>query len=140
MLYCVKLEIPKNTKREDAVEEEIEIKENYIESIYIFFPPGHVCLTRVAVFYGEDQIFPDKDNEWVFGNNILVGGYVYKRIPRDKPIIRVRGYNLDTKYDHTVYVYINTSDINMIEVYDAMIRLAKVIETTYGEIYGVKVE
>jgi len=140
MLYCVTLEIPANTPKENAVEKQVVIKERYLESIYVFFPPGHVCLTRVAVFYGEDQIFPDKDHEWVFGNNTYVGGYVFKEIPRDKPIIRVKGYNLDTEYDHTVYVFINTNDINMLDVYNALIRLSKVIEKTYTEIYGVSVE
>ena len=125
MLYVVKLTIPANTPLDKPVEKKIKIKERYIERIMVYFPPGHNCLTRVAFFYGLQQILPDRENEWIMGNNVIVDSKIIFPAPEVPFELTIKAANLDTKYNHTIYVYIFTTD----EIADLiLLRLERVVE------------
>ena len=113
MLYCVKVTAPANTEKDKAVVKEVVIQEQVITQISVYFPPGHVCLTGVAVFYGEEQIFPHYEYDWLRGNGETVTGYVYYILPETPAKVKVKMFNEDTKYDHTVYVRIEALPIEI---------------------------
>jgi len=136
MLYVVKLTIPANTPREKAIEQKVKIKERYVERILIYFPPGHHCLTRVAIFYGLHQLVPDKDGEWAMGDNITLDVKCIFPAPEIPFSLTIKGYNLDTKYDHTVYVYIFTTneiaDLILLRLEEAIRELVERLRYFFG--------
>lgn len=133
MLYVVSISIPPNTPKDKPIEKEIKIFEKWVEDITIYFPPGHVCLTGVALFYGTDQIFPNEEQEWVKGNDIPIKGYLHFRAP-EKPLrLKVKAYNEDDTYTHTVYVYINTSDISLDEVNKSIVEMTNILRELLEE-------
>lgn len=106
MLYCKKLTIPANTPKENSISTTFSIKEDVITRVEVYFPPGHACLTGVAFFYGNLQIFPYHEYDWIRGHDQVVSGYLYYELPKVPADITVKAFNEDVSYSHTVYIRI----------------------------------
>ena len=139
MLYCIYIKVPANTPPDNPVVKEVVIEEPYLTRIDVYFPPGVACLTRVAFFYGEQQIFPASEYEWLTGHAYMIGGEV-DFSPGEKPWkLRIKAYNLDRKYDHTVYIYIHTSWLSRRVLLESQMKLAKAMIEYASVIAGVSV-
>lgn len=101
MLYVKTVTVPANTPSNTPVESTVEIEEDTIVMIAVRFPPGPIGLLKVAVFYGEEQIFPSKDYEWVSGDYETVLDFPLWDVPEKPCTITVKAYNEDTIYDHS---------------------------------------
>jgi len=113
MLYSFKITVPANTSKDEAIVREIIIQEQVITTVSVYFPPGHVCLTGIALFYGEEQIFPFREYDWLRGNAETVTAKLYFIAPETPCKIKVKAFNEDTKYDHTLYVRIEALPIEI---------------------------
>ena len=109
MLYTDKITIPANTSKDSPVRKRITINEDTIVSITFYFPPGHECLTGASVWYGNLQIFPSTEGDWVRGHDSLITGELLWITPETPCEIEIRAFNEDTTYKHTIYFYINTA-------------------------------
>ncbi|MCD6590267.1 hypothetical protein J7K74_03750 [Candidatus Woesearchaeota archaeon] len=135
MLYTAYIKVPANTPKENPVVKKIKINERYLTRITVFFPPGVACLARVAFFYGERQILPPPDNEWITGHAYPISSSIEFRGPEIPWDLTIKAYNLDTRYDHTLYIYLETSNILLSDVYNAMILLSNVMKE-YAKLVG----
>jgi len=106
MLYCDKITVPANTSKDNPVTKTFRVKEDVITTISVYFPPGHACLTGVSFWYGEDMVFPDKNYDWIRGNDESVNAKFYFILPEVPADVVVKVFNEDTKYNHTVYIRI----------------------------------
>ena len=123
MLYCIELTVPPNTPKNEAVTKRITIEKPVIKRVSIYFPPGVACLTKVAIFFGEQQIFPSTQGEWVTGHAESIvdePNIVIQDVPNQ---IIIKGYNLDTQYSHTIYIRISTDDIYSVYWYRTLYEL-----------------
>jgi len=110
MLYVVNITVPANTPRDKPIEKEIEIKEPILKRISCFFPPGVCCLAGFRVLYGTEQIFPQPKDEYVVGHSETVVGEVYFQLPEVPCKLRIQAFNEDTKYPHTLYIRLETTE------------------------------
>jgi len=109
MLYVKEVVVPAGTQFTSPVEEHVHLEEDYITRVEVQFPAGVHNEVYVALFYGEQQIFPSTKGQWVTGNNETVGADV--TIPLyDRPTkVTIRAASPNADYDHTVLVRISTS-------------------------------
>lgn len=133
MLYCDKITISPNTSKNNAISKEIVIQEDVITTVSVYFPPGHACLTGVAFFYGEEQIFPDKNYDWIRGNDESVNAQLYFIMPDVPGEIIVKAFNEDTTYSHTVYFRVEALPIE-IALWQKQITL---LASMFASIYDV---
>ena len=80
MLYVVKITTDPNVPKDKPKETKVKIYEEVITKVGVYFPPGPQLLTGVALFYGNYQIFPFKENDWVIGDNVYIEGRVYWKL------------------------------------------------------------
>jgi len=111
MLYVktITVETTYDTK-ENAKEYTIEIEEDLIAFVSVRFPPGPNNLLKVAVFYGESQIFPSHKYDWAMGDDEVVWDLILYEPPESPVLLTIRAYNEDDIYDHTAVIRIVAVD------------------------------
>jgi hypothetical protein len=112
---------------------ELEIEGDIIDMVRIRFPPGPAGLLKIAVFYGNEQIFPAE--QWTFfaGDNEVIQWDEYWPLPERKTTIRVWAKNEDDTYEHSFYLVINTKYKHEISEE----RLAKAIARLIRPLTGI---
>lgn len=85
---------------------EIEIREDVVFYIGVRFPPGPATKLKIAIFYGEEQIFPSSKGEWCSGDNEVLWDYIMWEVPEKPCKLRIKGYNTSTTYDHSAIIRI----------------------------------
>jgi hypothetical protein len=124
MLYPVYVTVPRNTPPDDPHVESVEVEGNVITEIDILIPYGHMALTGISFWYGDDQIHPTPKGSWIKGNEIWITHKTRILLPERYNVITVKAFNLDEVYDHTFYVYIHTKYIvEVAELYDLLKEL-----------------
>lgn len=136
MLYCLEITVPANTPKENPVEKEVEIQEDVIVKVSIRFPPGPSGLLKVAVFYGEEQITPFHEHEWIAGDDEVVEDTLYFKCPEKPCPITIKAYNLDEAYDHTALVRILALNEEYALPHVAASSALKAIKEFFRKIWG----
>jgi len=106
MLYVKTITVPANTPKDQAVKVEVTIEERVLFFIQVRFFPGPMNLLKVAVFYGELQIWPHRDFEWAQGDDEVVWDMPLLEFKRAPYTLTIRGYNEDDTYDHSAIIRI----------------------------------
>jgi len=131
-VYSIKLTIPANTSANSPVETSFKVEGDVLTKIIVLIPAGVRALAGIAIFYGIKQIFPYEEGQWITGDNESIPFDVYIKLPEHPCILKLKGYNSDTKYDHTFYVRLTTGWEYEIYpwriLYDAMKLLAKFLK------------
>lgn len=138
MLYVVKITTPANTSKDKPKETIVTVYEQYIVKVDVYFPPGPSLLTGVSIWYGDTQIFPFKEGEWVIGDNALISSPLELRLPEKPCKLRILTYNIDDTYEHTVVVYIHTSDYLLKDILDALRTAVEQSGLTQRSIFGFR--
>ena len=87
---------PSNYKKID-----FEVKERFLFRIEVRFPPGPSALLHLALFYGEQQIFPYPSSDWIVGDDESIFDYPMLLLPESPCKLQIRAYNEDPNYDHS---------------------------------------
>ena len=106
MLYTFKYTIPANVPADKPKQYTITLEGWKIKRISVYFPPGCCCLAGVRLKYGVTQIWPEPEKSYAFGHAFLIGSDVNFIIPNGKADLVFEFCNLDMKYSHTLYIYI----------------------------------
>jgi len=114
-LYVATLTIPANTAESSPVSTTVELWEEVLDQIIILIPPGHYALAGLKVYYGDEQILPKPAGSWLRGDNVVITAKMRWRLPDRPTRLRLEGYNVDVKYQHSFYLYFIT--MNEEEVY-----------------------
>lgn len=94
---------PANTAQDDALETKLHLCSGTIIQVWMFHPEGCHGLAYASVHHGGHQLYPNNPEKSYHGNavpmtwsdNYKLGG---------PPILKLKTWNLDDTYDHTVYV------------------------------------
>jgi hypothetical protein len=108
--FFVILEIPANTNPDNPVSVDVEIEGDELRRIAYFIPPGWHGLAGFAVYYGIEQIYPDRRGEWISGDSVYKEVELKWQMPSRKTIITIFGYNTDNVYPHKVFIWFTTID------------------------------
>ena len=106
MLYQRTLLIPANTPEATPAEATIVIKYPVISRLKVHVTDGCMGLVKTAVFYGDLQLWPAKEGEWLSGNNIIVEDEPFFEMPEAETQLRIQGISPGTWFDHPIFLYI----------------------------------
>lgn len=87
---------------------ELEIEGDIIDMVRIRFPPGPAALLKVAIFYGNEQLFPVEEGTFFQGDNEIIEWSEYYPLPEQPTTLRIKAINEDDTYEHSFYLVINT--------------------------------
>jgi len=87
---------------------ELEVEGDIIDMVRIRFPPGPAALLKVAIFYGNEQLFPVEENTFFQGDNEIIEWSEYYPLPEAKTRLRIKGINEDDTHEHSFYLVLNT--------------------------------
>jgi len=136
--YFIKLEIAANTKEEAPKEVSVEVEGFRLEEIAYLIPAGWCALAHFAIFYGIRQIYPEEQGTWVTGDNLYRRVPVLWRLPESPAVLTLKGWNEDTSYDHTVYMWLLTKpeeEVPPIRLLTQVLRMARIF---FRRIVGVR--
>ena len=106
MIYEARLWIPKNTPKVAPAETTIEIEDDFIPRIGVFFPKGQRNLVYAAVFYGRKQLSPSPKGTWLTGENALIWDDVNYVVPTKPCTLTLKGCSPGTRFGHEAIFYI----------------------------------
>jgi len=108
--FFVVLEIPANTSPDNPVSADVLIEGYELRRIAYLIPPGWHGLAGFALYYGVEQIYPDRRGEWISGDNVYKEVELRWKMPERKTILSILGYNTDSTYPHKVFIWLSTID------------------------------
>jgi len=107
-VYVAKITIPANTPSSNPVETTVTVEGDVITKIIVLIPAGVRALAGISIFYGIKQYFPREEDTWITGDNESIPFDVYISLPESPCQLKIKGYNDDTKYQHTFYLRLVT--------------------------------
>ena len=87
---------------------ELTIEGDIIDMVRIRFPLGPAALLKVAIFYGNEQLFPAEKGTFFVGDNEIIEWSEYYPLPEHPTRLRIRAINEDDTYEHSFYLVLNT--------------------------------
>jgi hypothetical protein len=104
------VEIPANTSMDRPISVDVLIEGDELRRIAYLIPPGWHALAGFAVYYGIEQIYPDRRGDWITGDNVYKEVELKWKMPSRKTILTISGYNTDELYPHKVFIWFSTID------------------------------
>ena len=84
----------------------LQLTRGLIWKFEVYFPPGSCGLVRIKLMENEHQLYPSTPDELFRGENNTIS-FDDTYLIKDPPfVLTLQGYNLDTVYDHVVFVRI----------------------------------
>ena len=134
--YFVTLTIPANTPPSSPESTTVEIEGDILVGFFRLIPPGWAGLAHYRILHGIYQLHPANEGAWDTGDNIRDFVPLNWKMPEHKLTLTIEGYNEDTSYDHTVYLWFRTEELE----YARPTTLLKEILNLLKEIFGVEEE
>jgi hypothetical protein len=108
--FFIVFEIPANTGQDNPITADVLIEGDELRRIAYLIPPGWHGLAGFALYYGVEQIYPDRRGEWVTGDSVYKEVELKWQMPERKTVLTVFGYNTDSAYPHKVFIWLSTID------------------------------
>jgi hypothetical protein len=108
-VYSVTLNIPTTATELNPVETTLKVVGDYITHVEVIFPAGNNWVSRVAIFYGIQKLYPFLPDEWFFGTDETIEFDTLDPLPDMETRLRIVGWNNGGKYDHVVAFRIVTA-------------------------------
>lgn len=128
MLYQRTLLIPATTPEDTPAEATIVIKHPVISRIKVLIPPGGKGLVSSAIFYGDLQLWPSKEGEWLSGDDIVVEDEPFFEMPEAETTLRLLGISPGTTLEHRLFFYFTAIHLEEVPPTRELIRVADVFE------------
>jgi len=138
MLYTFSITAPANTSKTSPATAEMKLKAGYVTRISILIPDGHHALAHLAIKWGETQIIPWGDDEWIEGNDESIPWEENIELPYEPISWTAKAWNEDDTYSHTFYIRIWVEKEPRNPPVDLVTSAFKLIKTFLERIVGVK--
>ena len=138
VLHVVRLTVPAGTPRDEPVRKVVSLDGRALTGFYVYFPPGCCLLVGVRLKYGQAQLFPSPPGEWLRGHGYLVGSRTWWPFPESPCKLTLEAYNEDSRYDHTLEVYVDYLARGEIDLAEELRRLRVLYELVAATLYGVR--
>lgn len=113
MIFQLDLRIPANTTSVAGFERNLPLLPGLVERVWIGFPEGCYGLAGVQLWRAESQILPLTAGRMVAWNNHVYEFPLHYRV-YDEPLrFRVRGWNRDDSYSHTITIVVSVAPLEM---------------------------
>lgn len=132
--YYAKLTIPANTPVSSPVSADVEVEGDVLVGFVRLIPPGWHALAHYRILYGIVQLHPANVGEWDTGDSIVDFVTLNWRMPEKRCVLTVEGWNEDSVYPHSVYLWFRTE----FEEYARPVTVIKEIRDLLKEIFGVE--
>jgi len=103
--------IPAGTPRDRALEVDVEIEGDRLDCVAYLIPTGWHALAGFAINYGIEQLYPHRRGEWVTGDGLYREVRLNWRMPERRLRLTVKAYNEDSVYEHKLFIWFTTSDV-----------------------------
>jgi len=103
-IYVTKLTVPANTPEDSPAEVKLTVMKGVLTYVSVLIPYGHHALAGLRINYGDLQIIPHNEGEWIRGDGETLAWSDYEPIPHRNTPLRIQGYNEDDTYAHTFYI------------------------------------
>lgn len=105
MDYWFSKSTPASTLKASALELELKLTEGVITQVWMLHPEGCHGLAHAAIFEGGHQRWPNNPDEDYHGNDVpmILDDNLAIQTPA---LLKLKTWNLDDTYPHTVYVRI----------------------------------
>ncbi len=107
MSFAIRLTIPSNTTKPNAMYKSIALPPCILDEIALVFPSGCAELVGVWFEYQSMKILPVNLDEDYRGNGFVIPIKPHLAVLEEDYTIRLYAYNIDDTYDHTISAYIN---------------------------------
>jgi len=104
MLFTFSITAPANTDKTNPVKQRLELYPGYITKISVLIPRNHQCLAHLAIYYGETQIMPWGEDQYIEGDGETITWDPDFLLPSKPAVLEARAWNEDEYYDHTFYM------------------------------------
>lgn len=104
VVFVKNITIPPNTYKDTPLEETIELEGEILDTIEILVPWGVNAIAGVAIFYGNYQLTPKPDGEYIVGNGETIRDPIKFELPEGKTTLKIKAFNESTSYNHTLYL------------------------------------
>lgn len=103
-VYALEYVVSASTTRQ----ERLTIEGDYLTDVYVSFPEGSHGLLRVRIYYGEKQIVPYIEGEYLAGNADRYSFSLNWPLPESPCDLVIEGENQGTKYEHRAFIMLVT--------------------------------
>ncbi len=108
--YFYIVEIPANTSADNPLTVDCPVEGDELRRIAYLIPPGWHALAGFAVYFGIEQIYPERKGEWVTGDNVYRQVELRWKMPARRLLLNVQAYNNDGQYPHKLFIWFSTID------------------------------
>lgn len=102
MFYKYSLEIPTTATEDDPEVLVISLPYGVIHHVEMYFPPGCEGEAKVKIIHNEFQLWPSNPGKWFAGDEFPIKFNEDYRLPENFNLLKLYGYNDDTKNIHTI--------------------------------------
>jgi hypothetical protein len=106
MLFTFVVTVPPNTPWYQPIKQELKLRAGVITKIAILIPAGHQALAHLALKYGETQIIPHGEDQWIEGEDETLEWDEDFELAGEPVSLNASAWNEDDTYPHSFYVRI----------------------------------
>ena len=132
MNYSVAIALPANTAEADPVITYLALASGIVSHIEIDFPAGCKGLAHLQIRRYERQLWPLTPGQSYAGNKYAIAFDERFPILEDPYQVKIIGWNLDTRYEHTVTVRITVMGQSDLSTDAATHELSTMLSTAFG--------
>jgi len=104
VLFTFKVTAPANTPQTSPVKLDMKLKSGILSRIRVVIPSGHRSLAHLSILFGETQIIPWGDQEFIEGDDEVLEDEPNMALPGDPVSLEARAWNEDDTYPHSFLV------------------------------------
>jgi len=128
MLTIKSVFVPAGTPSDEPVTEKVIVPYEVIVKISVFFPPGPSYTVKTALYYGEMQLWPHPEAEWLHGDNETIDDEPFLTLPRKDCELIIKACSPDALYNHTIVWRIHVLPPEYVFWWRVLMRVAKYAE------------
>ena len=103
MLYTKEIIFTKNGSLTNQISSNIKAARGVIHKVDIVFPPGCAGLVKVAICLGSAPMTPSTAGMTISGDAEIVTIPEFINLRKDFNIVKIKGFNTDDTFDHTIF-------------------------------------
>lgn len=104
MLFCIDINVPKNTTETSPKIDTLKIAHGIITWISVFFPPGCARLAHCVILHHEHQIVPSTEGMNLSGDTFPIEWNEYYESYQPPYELKIKAWNEDDTYAHKITV------------------------------------
>ena len=124
--------IPYSTSKTEPLEYDFKVDTGFIVQWIVILPNGCAGLVGFQVLLKNIALLPRTRDAYFKGDDIKTAIQEYYPIPADKTVLRVKAYNEDSRYNHTIIIGCNILPADATQQFSRMADQLSAISAALG--------